>query len=323
MPITAPLVVIGQIAVAAFAAGLNLYLTVAIIGITSRLGWIPALPPGLQGLENAIVIASAILLYLIEFVVDKIPHVDSIWDALHTVIRPIGAAMLTALALTSAPLAIQIGAAVLAGIVALASHSTKAGLRLVLNKSPSRVRNAALSAFEDVCAAALAVVALRFPVAALALGAGAALFLFLLGPRLWRALALGARALSARMRSFFGSRGWHPTTELPPRLRALVPPLPLGQGEPRALRAAILGLPGIAAYRTGWIVFSYDQTAFLYRSLFRPRSLPMPRLDDLVVRRGLWTDAIDFNLNGRTGTIYLLKDGPAPEVALADLIEVT
>src|SRR5687768_2455810 len=111
MPITAPLVVLGQLTAAAFAGGLNLYLTVALVGISSRLNLLPALPPGLKGLENILVISSAIVLYLIEFVIDKVPHADSIWDALHTVVRPLGTALLAALALDAAPFHVQIGAA--------------------------------------------------------------------------------------------------------------------------------------------------------------------------------------------------------------------
>ena len=322
MPLTAPLVILGQLTAAAFACGLNLYLTVALIGLTSRLGLIPGLPPGLRGLEHAIVITSAIVLYIVEFVIDKIPHADSVWDAVHTLVRPIGAALLAFLALDSSPLHYQVGGAFLAGLIALAAHGTKAGLRLVLNTTPSKVRNTFISVLEDVCAAGLAVLALMYPVAALA-GAGvAALLLLLLGPRLWRVAALGVRAFGARMRSFFGQRGWRTLEDVPPRLRALVPPLELGRGEPRTLRAGVKGVPGVAAYRSGWIVLGYDSASFVYRARFRSRTSALPRLHDPVVRRGLWTDAIEFQIDNRTATIFLLKDGPAADVAAAGLREV-
>ena len=215
MPLTAPLVDLGQLTAASFAGGLNLYLTVALIGISARLNLIPALPPGLHGLQNTLVIGSALVLYLIEFIVDKVPHADSVWDALHTVIRPLGTALLAAMALDAAPIYLQIGAAVLAGAIALAAHGTKAGLRILLNRSPSKLRNTLISTLEDVCAASLAVLALRFPVAALAVGAGAGLVLVLFGPGLWRVSALAARAVTARWRAFFGSPGWHTLAEVP------------------------------------------------------------------------------------------------------------
>ena len=76
-----------------FAAGLNLYATVAILGLASRFDWV-ALPPQFKVFDNDIVIGAAIVMYIIEFVADKIPWVDSIWDAVHTVIRPIGGALI-------------------------------------------------------------------------------------------------------------------------------------------------------------------------------------------------------------------------------------
>jgi hypothetical protein len=320
MPLSAPLVILGQITSASFAAGLNLYLTVALIGISSRLNLLPALPPGLQGLENPIIMASAIGLYLVEFIVDKIPHVDTVWDALHTIIRPLGTALLTLLALDAAPVEFQVAGSIVAGIVALGAHGTKAGLRVVLNRSPSRVRSAFISIFEDLCAAALAVLALQFPVAGLGAGTVALLILLLLGPRLWRAAVLAVRAFLARLRAFFGSPGWRPLGELPPRMRTFIQEPPIGRAEPRAVRAAFKGLPGVAAYRNGWLVLSYDRTSFLYRSFIGFRCLHLPPLDQPQVRRGVWTDAVEFHLrSGKRCTLFLLKDGPAAEVAVADL----
>ncbi|MGH7466532.1 MAG: DUF4126 domain-containing protein [Longimicrobiales bacterium] len=320
MPLSAPLVILGQITSAAFAAGLNLYLTVALVGISSRLNLLPALPPGLQGLENSVIIGSALGLYLVEFVVDKVPHLDSAWDALHTVIRPLGTALLAALALDAAPLEFQLAGAVVAGVVALGAHGTKAGLRLVLNRSPSKFRSVLISTSEDLFAAVLAVVALQFPVAGLGAGALAILILVLLGPRLWRAATLAIRAFRARLRAFFGSPGWRPLGELPPRMRTFIQEPPLGRAAPRAIRAAFKGLPGVAAYRNGWLVLCYDRTSFLYRSFIGFRCLHLPPLSEPQVRRGVWTDAVEFHVSdGKRCTLFLLKDGPAAEVAVADL----
>jgi hypothetical protein len=324
MPVvlTAPLVILGQVVAASFAAGLNLYLTVAIIALSSRFGWIPALPPSLRGLENTIVIASAIALYVVEFILDKLPHFDSAWDALHTVIRPTSAALLVGLALSAAVIEVQIGAAVLAGLVALAAHAAKAGFRIVLNIKPSRWRSGVISTVEDVCAAGLAVGALQYPIAALAVAGTAFGFAVLLGPRSWRAGAFGIRALRARLRAFFGTRGWHPVRELPSALQSLVEPAPVGRAEPRAARAALKGVPGVGAYRSGWVVLSCDRASFVYRSAFGRRCLHLPPLRQPEVRRGVWTDAVDFSVNGSRCTLFLLKDGPGAEIALADLATV-
>jgi hypothetical protein len=324
MPLSAPLVVLGQLTSASFAGGLNLYLTVALIGIASRLSLLPVLPPGLKGLENELVIGSALLLYLIEFVVDKVPHADSIWDAMHTVVRPLGTALLAALALDAAATHWQIAAGILAGTIALAAHGTKAGIRIVLNRSPSKLRNTAISTLEDVCAAALAVLALRYPVAALAVGGTAVLILALLGPGFWRVSALAVRAFAARWRAFFGAPGWRSLAEVPVGLRSLIEPPPPGRSEPRALRAAVKGMPGVGAYRNGWLIFTWDRTCFVYRSIAGTRCLTMPPLLQHSVQRGLWTDVVEFNTNGNQRcTLFLLKDGPAPEVAVSDLLSAT
>ena len=76
-----------------FAAGINLYATVAILGLASRYGWV-ALPPQFQVFDNNWIIGAALVLYVVEFVADKIPWVDSVWDAVHTVIRPVGGALI-------------------------------------------------------------------------------------------------------------------------------------------------------------------------------------------------------------------------------------
>jgi uncharacterized protein DUF4126 len=324
MPVvlTAPLIILGQVVAAAFAAGLNLYLTVAVVALSSRFGWIPALPPGLRGLENSIVISSALVLYLVEFVLDKVPTVDSLWDAVHTLIRPLSAALLTAMALRAAPIELRIGAAVLGGLVALGAHAAKAGFRIVLNMKPSKWRSGSMSIVEDVCAAGLAVCALQFPVAAVSVAAAALSAAILLAPRSFRTGLFGARALRARVRAFFGKRGWHPVRDLPIGLQPLVDPAQVGRAEPRAARAALKGVPGVGAYRTGWVVLNCDRATFVYRSLFGRRVLHLPPLGQVEVSSGPWTDAVHFKVNGSRCTLFLMKDGPAPDVAVADLATV-
>src|SRR4026209_1100756 len=83
-----------------FAAGLNLYATVAILGLASRFDWVQ-LPPQFKVFDNDIVIGAALVMYLIEFVADKVPWVDSLWDAVHTVIRPLGGAFIAMTAIGS------------------------------------------------------------------------------------------------------------------------------------------------------------------------------------------------------------------------------
>jgi hypothetical protein len=101
---------------------------VAILGLASRYGWV-ALPQQYQVFDNPWIIGGALVLYVVEFVADKIPWVDSIWDAVHTVIRPIGGAFVAVAALGRASPAVTMLAALLGGSVAMTTHLTKAGTR--------------------------------------------------------------------------------------------------------------------------------------------------------------------------------------------------
>jgi Domain of unknown function (DUF4126) len=148
-----------------FAAGINLYATVAILGLAQRYGWV-TLPEQFRVFDNNIVIGVAIVLYAVEFVADKIPWVDSIWDAVHTVIRPVGGALIAVAALGDATPAVKGLIALLGGTVAAGSHFTKAGTRAAANTSPEPFSNWILSLTEDAFVIGLSALALKYPIAA-------------------------------------------------------------------------------------------------------------------------------------------------------------
>ena len=150
------------------AAGVNLYATVAILGLATRYGWV-ALPEQFQAFNNDYVIAAAILMYLVEFFADKIPYFDSLWDAIHTAIRPIGGAVIAVTTLGHASPSMQAMAALLGGTIAAGSHLTKTSTRAVANTSPEPFSNWILSLGEDVFAIGLGYTALTHPVLALAI----------------------------------------------------------------------------------------------------------------------------------------------------------
>ena len=146
-----PVETLGLALGAGFSSGLNLYATIATLGLLQRFGVIH-LPASLQVLAHPWVLGIAIALYVIEFLADKIPYVDSVWDAIHTVIRPPAAALVAYGAAGAAPLEWRWGAALLAGGVALTSHGTKASARAAANASPEPFSNWTLSLGEDVLA---------------------------------------------------------------------------------------------------------------------------------------------------------------------------
>ena len=160
------LVTLGRTLGFSFAAGVNLYATVAILGLAARYGWVD-LPPQFQMFNNTFVIGAAIVLYLVEFFADKIPYFDSLWDMLHTAIRPIGGALIAVTTLGDASPGVEGLVALLGGTVAAGSHLTKTSTRAVANTSPEPVSNWALSVGEDVFVVGLGYLALAHPIAAL------------------------------------------------------------------------------------------------------------------------------------------------------------
>ncbi len=151
---------------ASFASGLNLYATVALLGLFQRFGVIH-LPPSLEVLAHPVVLGIAISLYVIEFVADKVPYVDSVWHAVHTFIRPPAAALLAYAAFTDVPEIWRVGAGLLAGSVALTAHGTKASARAAANTSPEPFSNSLLSLGEDGLAVVLTWVAAKHPLIAI------------------------------------------------------------------------------------------------------------------------------------------------------------
>ena len=163
--IAEPLMTLGRTLGFSFAAGINLYATVAILGLASRYGWV-ALPPQYQAFDNDWIIGLAIALYVIEFVADKIPWVDSVWDAVHTVIRPIGGALIAITTLGEAAPATEAMVGLLGGVLAAGTHFGKAGTRVMANASPEPFTNWILSIGEDAFVVGLGVLALKYPAAA-------------------------------------------------------------------------------------------------------------------------------------------------------------
>ena len=160
------LITLGRTLGFSFAAGVNLYATVAILGLASRYGWV-SLPPQFQAFNNDIVIGAAVVMYLIEFFADKIPYGDSLWDVLHTAIRPVGGALIAVTTLGDASPAVEGLVALLGGTVAAGSHLTKTSTRAAANTSPEPFSNWFLSIGEDLFVVGLGFLALKYPVAAL------------------------------------------------------------------------------------------------------------------------------------------------------------
>lgn len=156
----------------AVGAGINLYATVLVLGLAARFDWVHV-PATLEPVGSAWVIGGAAVLYLLEFLADKIPWVDSLWDAIHTLVRPIGAAVVAVVALGPATPGMEVTAALLGAAIGASTHAAKAGTRLAVNASPEPASNVVVSLLEDGFVVGLVLLLLTHPLLGLALAVAA------------------------------------------------------------------------------------------------------------------------------------------------------
>jgi hypothetical protein len=172
-------------------SGWRLYLTVFVTGLAMRLQWV-SLPENLQVLDalaNPWVLGISALGAIAEFFADKVLWLDSVWDTIHTVIRPLGGALLALAVVDASDPSWQVISFLLGGGAALMSHSAKAGARAMINTSPEPVSNAVVSTGEDIATGGLLILAFTNPAVALVIAAVILVlcgFLIYKGYRLWR-----------------------------------------------------------------------------------------------------------------------------------------
>ena len=182
---------------ASFAAGLNIYATVLTLGILARTQWV-ALPPGLEPLGHTWILIVCAVMFAIEFVADKIPAFDMVWNMLHTVVRVPIAALVAYHASAQLTPQMQVLATALGAAIALATHGSKTALRAAVTPSPEPVSNIALSTSEDVVAVGLTWFATHHPI----LAASIALVFLIAAIAAARALL---RAIQRPLRRIFGT----------------------------------------------------------------------------------------------------------------------
>ena len=146
-----------------WASGLNAYATVLLLGLLGRFAHTGGIPDDFQRTDVLVVMG---VLTLVEFVADKIPYVDSVWDTLSTIVRPVAGALIGALIGGANGDVTTIALAAVGGVTALLSHLTKAGLRLAVNTSPEPVTNIGVSLGENVAVTGVVALAAAYPVAA-------------------------------------------------------------------------------------------------------------------------------------------------------------
>lgn len=203
---------LAQAAGVAYAAGLNLYATVGVIGLAARLGWIGPLPGSLTGLTNWWVIGVALTLTLVEFLASLVPAIASAWDTLHSLVRPPAAAALAAATAWHGDPAFVLVAALLGGGLAVTTHTTKLGLRYAVDASPEPVSNGLMSVSELSLVTALMMFIWSHPFITLALALVALIALIALVRLIWRTLR---QVMSGRWVPY---RGFHQEARTSDRL---------------------------------------------------------------------------------------------------------
>jgi hypothetical protein len=193
-----------------WASGINLYAAILVLGFMGLTGRMD-LPAGLEILSDPLVIVTAGFMYLVEFIADKTPGVDTAWDSLHTFIRIPAGALLAAGAVGNIGPGAELAAALAGGGLAAATHAAKAGTRVLINTSPEPFTNWGASLAEDVAVVAGLMAAINHPLAFLIFLVLFILLLIWLLPRLWR----GIKRVFGAIRRFFGSKPEEPDPEQP------------------------------------------------------------------------------------------------------------
>jgi len=178
-----------------WASGIRLYAVLFVVGAVGSLGWVP-LPTHLQLLSHPVVLAASGGMVLVEFVADKVPWFDSLWDTAHTFIRIPAGALLAAGVFGDAGTAASFAAALVGGTLAAGSHITKTGTRAVVNTSPEPFSNVGLSLGEDAMVGGGLLLAFLHPAVFLGLLVALLLLMLWLLPRLWRAARKALRGSS-------------------------------------------------------------------------------------------------------------------------------
>ena len=293
-------------------AGIRLYATVFALGLAIRMGWFTLGPSfsNLDVLAQTPVLALSGTAFVVEFLADKVPWVDSVWDSVHTFIRPIGAAALGATALGNFDATTQTLIGLLCGGVAFTGHTSKAATRLVVNHSPEPFTNIGLSLAEEMIVPAGLWIAFEHPMVAIVIvSIFLALFLWL-SPKVFRLLHVSWTALRSLVGKLLGHKVPKGEVVFPdvPVVRPLrdlpFQPLPAKYAK-RIGNQAVSGLKCVGTHRVrglknciGFLCVTPEGLVFVAQRLFRLRTyrVPWSNLQSVSLKRGIFFDSLSLVL---------------------------
>ncbi len=315
-------------------AGIRLYATVLAVGLVVRfhLIRIPAALDDLSVLGNKWVLLAAAAGCICEFLADKVPWFDSVWDSAHTFIRPVGAALLGATALGTEGPVERLVIALACGGVAFSGHSSKAATRLLINHSPEPFTNITLSAMEDAAVPVGVWIAMKHPYVSLAMVAVFLSGFSWLAPRIFRSIRIEWKSFAALFRKFFlrepeaSSVAVSLPKTLDPRFSVSLQPLPreyverlgLREPPPSAYCAAGRGVAGLFN-SIGYLCLLPDELVFVTRRLYRWRTHRI-RVADIAASqflRGMLLDTLSIQTEGREEVFDVFKVAGAASTSLS------
>ncbi|HOI54758.1 MAG TPA: DUF4126 domain-containing protein [Phycisphaerae bacterium] len=318
-----------------FTSGINLYLTVCMVGLAGKFGW--GNEVGLQGFEslaNWPVIIISGLLFVVEFLADKLPAVDHVWNAVHSFVRPVAAAAIGVMVVSDDPATGAAGwimAGLGAALVATTTNAAKVGSRVMVAASPEPFSDILLSLAGDGVVLVLAGLAIAYPVpTAIVCTILLAIILYLL-PLFWRAMAFAVRvAWQAAVALFVRDSVHHALNDMEPEDADALAKIKLAHKKAQlVLPANVKGLRGAGWLRRGKLIFIDGHAVFVYRKWMRRRIVQVPvaevahaRLKRRIFSNLLWMQtprgAMSFLTTRRTDrrtdhALELLGHAPPPQ----------
>lgn len=275
-------------------AGLNLYATVLTLGLAIRFGWLQGLPAGLEVLSHPVVLGVAAVMYLAEFAADKIPGFTPIWDTVHTVIRPVGGALLAYGAAAKLDPMTQMVALLVGGSLALGTHATKMGTRLAAHAVPDPVTHSVISMAEDVSVVGLLALAYSYPWVALPVLGAVVVGIVVALPFLVRVLRFLVATVAGRL-------SWSE-----PDVSDEVPEWARGEGG-RVTKGFVRDGKGLGRLRMGFLEAQGAGGVLRVKGWTGVKTARVQQV--LVPVEGLFLDMVALRLEGGgSASLYLTKD---------------
>jgi hypothetical protein len=293
-------------------SGINLYATVAVVGLVSKFNLIKGLPVEFRAFDNDLIIIVAILLYLCEFAADKVPGFDSLWDSIHTIIRPFGAALISLTVVGEADPSVEVLAALLGSSLALATHSAKAGTRLIINMSPEPFTNIAMSLAEDVGVVGFSLLVMSHPFLSLVASLVLIVLLVWFGPGLWRGALLLLKAIPVRLFTLFsGATDGELKESLPDNYEeSLDQEMAKGEQVQASLKCYLRKVKGCGRNRKGYIVLTDKRLLFVFRKFFQTRlkQWNLPEIEKVKLQKRFLMDVLGVKSEGKFFQALFLKN---------------